>query len=165
MAIRYSIEKHVDCYPSKMLAQTGGKHLYNILLEADTDNGVIIARSDYVELDLYKAKASADVALIVREQMPNGNWLVEVTAPGDGVLIYQVPVIAEEYTRDFKDLANYYNPKGIVARGYEMAIGDTFEISDKGFDGTPEAGKACTVDATSHKIKITAATGGGTDKE
>lgn len=154
MAIRYTIEKHVDVYPSKMLAQTGGKHMYNIELKEETDNGVIVARDKYVELDVYSPKAPTGVELVIREQAPNGNWYVEVTNPGDGILIYQVPVIAEEYNRSFKELGNFFNLKGAVARGYEMAVGDIFEISSEGIEGTPAAEATATVNATNFKIKV-----------
>ena len=30
MAIKYSIDTHAICFPSKLLAQNGGKHILNI---------------------------------------------------------------------------------------------------------------------------------------
>ena len=46
MAIKYSIEKHAVAFPSKLLAQNGGKHIYNIELATDTDNGNLVVKKD-----------------------------------------------------------------------------------------------------------------------
>ena len=41
--IKYSIEKHAVAFPSKLVAQNGGEHIYNITLTSDTDNGNLVA--------------------------------------------------------------------------------------------------------------------------
>lgn len=145
MAIAYTIAKHAWVYPSNMLASKGGKHIYNIVLTQNMDNGTIVARKDYKELDLYDHKASTGVAAVVREQANNGNYIVEITTPGDGIMLYLEPVIAEEYSREFMDEANYFNETGDVVKGYELAIGDRIEVSLEGFDDEPEVGDALTV--------------------
>ena len=33
MAIKYEIKQHATAYPSLMLAQNGGKHIYSLLLD------------------------------------------------------------------------------------------------------------------------------------
>lgn len=140
MAIRYEIEKHAVAFPSKLLAQNGGKHIYNIVLSTDTDNGNLIARGDWDSLDLYKEAAVTTFEGVVREQAANGNWYVEVTNPGDALLVYQQPVIAEEWTNRFKKTSNFFNAAGDRVRCYELAVGDIFEVSAEGFSKTPTKG-------------------------
>ena len=57
MAIKYTIETHAVAFPSKLIAQNGGEHIYNIELTSDTDNGNLVAKGDFVGLDLYKEGA------------------------------------------------------------------------------------------------------------
>lgn len=152
MAISATITRQAFGRPSKCLAENGGKHIYNILLEADTTNGMVIAKDAFVELDLYKSKASTGVAGVIRTQMANGEWLIEITAPGDGLFVYQVPMIEEEYNRNYTNEYNFYNLNGDIVRCYEMAVGDTFLLNEAAFDGTPVAGKALSIAAKKWKV-------------
>lgn len=152
MAIKYTIEKHAVAFPSNMLARHGGKHIYNIELDKDTDNGQIVAKGDWKGFQYYGVKESTGVTAVVREQAKNGNWYVEITQPGDGLFLRQVPQIEEEYTKDFQKESNFYNLKGDIIRGYEMAVGDIVEVSEEGFDKKPEVGKTLTV--VNRKFKV-----------
>lgn len=138
MAIKYQIEEHAVAFPSNLLAQIGGKHIYNVELTSDTDNGNLIARGDWLSLDLYKEAAVTKFEGIIREQAGNGNWYVEVVDPGDALLVYQQPVIAEEWTNAFKKTSNFYNVTGDRVRSYELAVGDRFEVSALAFTGEPQ---------------------------
>lgn len=140
MAIRYQIEKHAVAFPSKLLAQNGGKHIYNVVLSTDADNGNLIARGDWDSLDLYKEATVTTFEGVVREQAANGNWYVEVVNPGDALLVYQQPIIAEEWTNTFKKTSNFFNLAGDVVRSYELAVGDVFEASAEAFSKTPTKG-------------------------
>ena len=140
MAIRYESEKHAVAFPSKLLAQNGGKHIYNVVLSTDTDNGNLIARGEWDSLDLYKEAAVTTFEGVVREQAANGNWYVEVTDPGDALFVYQQPVIAEEWTNTFKKTSNFFNAAGDRVRSYELAVGDVFEVSAEGFSKVPTKG-------------------------
>ena len=145
MAIKYSIEKHAVAFPSKLLAQNGGKHIYNIELATDTDNGNLVKRGSFIDLDLYEEDTAATFEGVIQKQAANGNWYVEVVNPGDSLLVYMQAFIAEEWTNKFKAESNFYNAAGDVVRGYELAVGDVFEVSAEGFTGTPEAGKTVSV--------------------
>lgn len=147
MAIKYSIEKHAVAFPSKLLAQNGGKHIYNIELATDTDNGNLVKRGSFIDLDLYEEDAATTFEGVIQKQAANGNWYVEVVNPGDALFVYMQAFIAEEWTNKFKAESNFYNASGDVVRGYELAVGDVFEVSAEGFTGTPEAGKAVSVAA------------------
>ena len=48
-------------------------------------------------IDLFAEKAATTFKGKIVEQMGNGNYLVLVEDPGDAVLVYQVPVGAEDY--------------------------------------------------------------------
>ena len=152
MAIKYSIEKHAVAFPSKLLAQNGGKHIYNVELATDTDNGNLVARGAFVDLDLYEEAAATTFEGIIQKQAANGNWYVEVVNPGDALLVYMQAFIAEEWTNKFKAESNFYNAAGDIVRSYELAIGDVFEVSAEGFTGTPLAGK--TVSVASKKLVV-----------
>ena len=137
--IQVNIAKHAVGFPSKTLASSGGKHLFNIqLAEASdkfVDNGWFVARGDFIELDLYKAKAPTSFEGKVVGIAPNGNYYVEVVTPGDALFVYQVPMIEETYNNTFKKESNYTNAPKQVVRTYELAVGDIVEISVDGFDG------------------------------
>ena len=143
--------KHAVAGSSKLKATTAG-HIYNIQIEADLDNGSIVAKGDYVKPEVYKAKDSTGFAGVILDQAANGNWYVEVTTPGDALLVLQVPLIYEEYTTAMQHESNFYNANGDVVRAYELYAGDIFELSKEGFSGTPAKGKTLTV--TSKKLVV-----------
>ena len=140
--IQLSIAKHTVAFPSKVLASNGGKHIYNIqLAEASdkfVDNGWFVGKGDFVELDLYKAKAPTTFEGKVVGIAGNGNYYVEIVTPGDALFVYNVPMTEETYNNNFKKESNYTNAPTQVVRSYELAVGDIVEISADGFDGTVE---------------------------
>ena len=137
--IQMTIAKHAVAFPSKVLARDGGKHIYNIQLAeaADkfVDNGWFVSKDKFIELDLYKAKAPTTFDGKVVGIAANGNYYVEVTDPGDALFVYQVPMIEETYSNEFKKESNYTNAPTQVVRAYELAVGDVVEISADGFSG------------------------------
>lgn len=138
--IQVNIAKHAVAFPSKVLASDGGKHIYNIQLaeaaEKYVDNGWFVAKGDFIELDLYKEAAPTSFAGKVVGVASNGNFYVEVVTPGDALFVYQVPMIEETYSNVYKKESNYTNAPTQVVRAYELAEGDTIEISADGFAGT-----------------------------
>ena len=137
--VQITIAKHAVGFPSKTLASSGGKHLFNIqLAEASdkyVDNGWFVGKGDFVELDLYKAKAPTTFEGKVVAVAANGNYYVEVVNPGDALFVYNVPMIEETYNNNFKKESNYTNAPTQVVRSYELAVGDIIEISAEGFAG------------------------------
>lgn len=154
MAIKFEIEKHAYCFPTKVLAGNGGEHILNIELTNDADNGSIVAVGDYVSFDNYKeAAAPAEYSAKIVDVAADGNFYVEVVEPADAVLIYEVPVIAEQnYDSRFKAIKNFYNVKGDVVRGYVLHKHDIYELSEEGFTGTPEVGKTVTITGRKHVV-------------
>ena len=158
MAYNFTIDKHAYAFQTKLLAGNGGEHIYNILLSADRDNGVIRGRGDWAEYDVYE-EASAPTAFAgkIVAQAADGNYYVEITNPADAVLILEVPEIPIDYDPRFTDPRNFYNKSGEVVRGYGLHKGDIFEISAEGFTTAPVAasiGKAVSANATSGKLVI-----------
>ena len=146
MATRMNYDAtHAVAYPSKLIAQNGGKHIYNIELATETDNGNLVARGQFLDLDLYEEAAATTFEGVIQKKAANGNWYVEVVEAGDALLVYMPAFIEEEWTKTLKDERRFFNAAGATVRGYELAVGDVFELSAEGFDGTPEAGKTVTV--------------------
>ena len=146
MATRMNYDAtHAVAYPSKLIAQNGGKHIYNIELATDTDNGNLVAKGDFIDLDLYEEAAATTFEGVIQKKAANGNWYVEVVEAGDALLVYMPAFIEEEWTKTLKDERRFFNAAGATVRGYELAVGDVFELSAEGFDGTPEAGKTVSV--------------------
>lgn len=148
MSLKYQIGQHATANPSNIqAAEYGGKHMYSIQLDSDTDNGNLIAPGNWIGLDLFdEAEVTAFKGEIV-QQMPNGNWLVLVTSKDDetdACLVYQVPVGAEEWTNTWKKESNLYNPAGTIVRCYGLCYHDRFEVSDLAFTGTPKVGAKIT---------------------
>lgn len=152
--VQITIAKHAVGFPSKTLASSGGKHLFNIqLAEASdkyVDNGWFVGKGDFIELDLYKAKAPTTFEGKVVGVAGNGNYYVEVVTPGDALFVYNVPMIEETYNNNFKKESNYTNAPTQVVRSYELAVGDIVEISADGFDGAV---------AVNDKVELKAITG------
>lgn len=155
MAIKYSIEKHATAFPSKVLAHEGGAHIFNIELTEACDNGNIVRKGDWLSLDLYGEATASTMKGVIRQQATNGNWYVEITAnPDHELFVYQVPMIAEEWTNTFKKESNFYNEAGDVVRAYDLAVGDIVEVSALGFDGEIKAGSDVTVDDKKFKVVV-----------
>ena len=153
MSIKYTIVQHATAYPSLMLASNGGKHIYSVELDQDTDNGQVVAKGEWKGFQYYGVKDSTGVAAVILDQAANGNWYVEITEPGDGLFIYQVPMIAQQFTNDFQKESNFYNEAGDVVRAYEMAKGDIVEVSKLGFVGEPAKGKTLTIENRKFKVE------------
>ena len=143
--ISYQIAKHAFGFPSKVLSAYGGGHIYNIRLTADTDNTAIVGRGSWVAFDEYaQAAAPAGFAGVIQEQAANGNWYIEVTTPAEALFVYDSPIIAEDYNKEFTKEENFYNESGKTVKAYSLTKGDIVEVSLAGFSGTPVKGKAVT---------------------
>lgn len=140
MSFKYSVSKFPTAGVSKLLATNGGKHIYDIELATDAWNGALVKKGAYVDFHYYAEDTATTFEGIVIDQAANGNWYVEVTNPGDALLVYNPPVVEAEYNREFSSEKSFYLAKGELARAHELAIGDVFELSTDGFSGTPTKG-------------------------
>lgn len=159
MSLRYEIEKHHVCFPTKVLSERVGRVL-NMVISADTDNGTVCGKGAYVSFDQYKV---ADVPTAfegeILEKAADGNWYVEVkkidpNAPA--ILIYEVPEIAENYNTKFTSVANFFNAaspeRTKTVRGFVLGVTDVYELSEDAFEGTPKAGKKVTINGQKHVV-------------
>lgn len=145
MAIQFAITPHTYAFPAKVLAKTGGTHVYNILLDNNQDQGAIVTKGDFVELDLYEeADEPTGVTGVIQMMTSKGTYYIEITDPKNGIILCNEAMINEEYSPLFKNLQNYYNPKGTVVRGIPASIGDIWEYSANVFNGKPVIGKKVT---------------------
>lgn len=159
MAIRYEIEKHHVCFPTKVLSERVGRTL-NMVIKEDTDNGTVCGKGDYVHFDQYDvAEVPAAFEGEILEQADDGNWYVEVkkidpNAPA--ILIYEVPTIAENYNSKFTSTANFFNKASVdrtkTVRGFVLGVTDVYELSEDAFEGKPVAGKKVTISGQKHVV-------------
>lgn len=150
MAIKYSIDQHATAFPSKVLAREGGKHILNITLTADHDNGEFVGKGAWQELDRYLEDVPTSVTGIVQAQADNGEYYVEIVDSKNAYFIYQVPMIEEDYNNNFMKESNFYNKKNDTVRCYELAPLDIIAISEAGFNAKPVIG--ATVTLTGNKL-------------
>lgn len=147
MAIKLNIEKFPVAYPSKVVAREGGAHMYSLQHTDDAWNGAVVAKGDYVSLDLYKAKDAVRVSAKIIDTAANGNFYVEILEDipaTDALIVYNPPVIEEEYSNVFKMESNFYIPKEMEERAYPLREGDIWELSKEAFSGEPTIGATIT---------------------
>lgn len=149
MAIRYNIEKHTVAFPSKCLASNGGKHIYDIHITEDVDNGFFVGKGDWESFGLYTEAAPTSFAGKVVDVAANGNYYVEVESAENALFVYTVPMTEEDYNNKFKATSNFFNAKDSVVRAYELAKGDIIEISEAGFSAKPTKGTEVELKAVS----------------
>lgn len=140
MSINWEYDKHATALPSNVLAQEYGAHIFNIKLNTDTDNGNLVAAGDWDSFDVFAEAAVTTFEGKVVEKMPNGNYLVLVTNPGDALLVYQKPLTPYESPREFMREEAFYNKEGDIVRCYELRKWDRFEASALAFSSEPEVG-------------------------
>lgn len=144
MHINWEVDKHATALPSNVLAQEYGAHIFNIKLGSDCDNGNLVAAGDWESFDVFEEAAVTTFKGEIVQQMPNGNWLVLVTDPGDALLVYQKPLTPYESPREFLEESAFFNKKDDIVRCYELRKWDRFEASAEAFTGTPEVGASIT---------------------
>lgn len=133
---------HNEAFPSKLLAASGGGHIYDIQLTADHDNGVLVGRGNYIKLGTYQETTAPNTfAGIIREQAANGNWYVEVTAATEALWILMPEISPYEAIPETVNPKAWVNKAGDTVKGYSLTKGDIFEMSAEGFQGTPAVRK------------------------
>lgn len=155
MAIKITLDNtHAYCFPTKILAGNGGEHILNIELTANADNGSIVSAGDYKSFDNYvEAEAPAGYEAKIVDIAADGNFYVQVVNPADAILVCEV--IDNPYTNydsRFKSDKLFYNAAGDVVRGYVLHKFDIYELSEEGFEGTPEVGKTVTITGRKHVV-------------
>lgn len=136
---------HNEAFPSKLLAASGGGHIYDIQLTADHDNGVLVGRGNYIKLGTYQETTAPNTFTgIIREQAANGNWYVEVTAATEALWILMPEISPYEAIPETVNPKAWVNKAGDTVKGYSLTKGDIFEMSAEGFTGIPALNKSVT---------------------
>lgn len=157
MAIKYNFTKFPTAFPSKVIARDGGAHMYSLKHDDDLWNGAVVAKGDYEALDLYKAKDAVKVNAKVVDMAANGNYYIEILedqAATDALIVYNPPVIEEEYNKSFLLESNFYIPAEMEARAYPLREGDIWELSEDAFTQKPTVGETTITSITGKKWTV-----------
>ena len=122
--------------------------MFNLLADKNYDNGVIVAKNAYQYDDVYSVKDSTDFAGTIIDVAKNGNFIVHVDDPGDGLLVLTPPFSYVTEPSRFAAEDQFYNATGSIMRAYELVKDDEFAASAECFDTTPSKGQTVTVTAT-----------------
>lgn len=139
---------HNIAFPSFVASAMGQYgHVINLVMQADTDNGTLAMKGNYVSFEQYEQAAvtANSVKGIIREASAEGGWYVEFTdLPADPVFfVYNSPVSPYPEV-ELRDEALFYNASGDETQGMELHLGDIVSLSDSAFTGTPAANTAVT---------------------
>lgn len=155
MAIKYIIEKHAVAFPSKCLATNGGKHIYDIHVTEDVDNGFFVGKGAWEDFHYYTEAAPTSAEGTVVDTAANGNYYVEIKSASNAYLVYTDPSsVGEDWTERFKATSNFYNASGDIVRAYELAEGDVIELSAEAFSAAVAKGDSVTLQTIAGKTAM-----------
>jgi hypothetical protein len=116
----------------------GGGHIYSIEVQEDMDNGLLVARSEFVA-DEYEDEV----------------WKAKVYAAGDEpLLLLNPPLLPMTELRGYATEDKFYNAKGDRVRAYTLRVGDRITLSEVAFDVAPAAKQYVTYDAAAKQYVV-----------
>ncbi len=116
----------------------GGGHIYSIEIQEDMDNGLLVARDEYVD-----------------NQYEDEVWKAKAYAAGDEpLLLLNPPMLPMTELRGYNTEDRFYNAKGDRVRAYTLRVGDRFTLSEVAFDAIPEEKQYVTYDAAAKKYVV-----------
>ena len=145
--IKVNLTQYPVAFPSKTVASNKGCHMYSLKHTTESWNGAVVAKGDYVSLDLYEEAEATEMDAEIVDVAANGNFYVEIKKDipaSKAVVVYNVPMIEEEYNKNFQKESNYYIPAEVEERAYPVREGDIWELSKDNFTGVPTVGKTIT---------------------
>lgn len=145
--IKVNITQYPVAFPSKTVASNKGCHMYSLQHATESWNGAVVAKGDYVSLDLYEEAEATEMDAEIVDVAANGNFYVEIKKDipaSKAVVVYNVPMIEEEYNKNFQKESNYYIPAEVEERAYPVREGDIWELSKDNFTGVPVVGATIT---------------------
>ena len=150
--------KHAVAGSSRLAATTtvGGLGIADIKISMDLDNGTIIGKGTLYAGQVYNMTAPTTFTGKIIDRAANGNWYVEVTAASNAYLVLTVPTTYYDYTAKMRNENTFYNANGDIVRAYPLFVGDIFELSAEGFDGTPVKNKTVTFDSSTYQVEVDA---------
>ena len=116
----------------------GGGHIYSIEVSEDMDNGLLVARSEYVA-DEYEDEV----------------WKMKAYAAGDEPLfLLNPPTMPMTELRGYATEDRFYNKEGDVVRAYTLRVGDRVTLSEVAFDVVPAEKQFVTYDAAAKQYVV-----------
>lgn len=116
----------------------GGGHIYSIAISEDMDNGLLVARADYVA-----------------EEYEDEVWNMKEYAAGDEpLLLLNPPLLPMTELRGYNTEDKFYNAQGDRVRAYTLRIGDRITLSENAFDVAPAAKQYVTFDAAAKQYVV-----------
>ena len=116
----------------------GGGHIYSIAIDEDMDNGLLVARSEYVA-DEYEDEV----------------WKAKKYAAGDEpLLLLNPPLLQMTELRGYNTEDRFYNAKGDRVRAYTLRVGDRITLSEVAFETAPEEKQYVTYDAAAKQYIV-----------
>jgi hypothetical protein len=130
---------HIVCESTNILSTNfGGGHIYSIAISEDMDNGLLVARADYVA-----------------EEYEDEVWNMKAYAAGDEpLLLLNPPLLPMTELRGYNTEDRFYNAKGDRVRAYTLRVGDRITLSEAAFEAAPEAKQYVTYDADAKKYVV-----------
>ena len=147
MAIKVNITQYPTAFPSKVACRDGAANMYSLSHATESWNGAVVAKGDYVSLDLYEEAEATEMDAEIVDVAANGNFYVEIKKDipaSKAVVVYNVPMIEEEYNKNFQKESNFYIPAEVEERVYPVREGDIWELSKDSFVGEPVVGATIT---------------------
>lgn len=116
----------------------GGGHIYSIAISEDMDNGLLVARADYVA-----------------EEYEDEVWnMKKYSAEDEPLLLLNPPLLPMTELRGYNTEDKFYNAKGDRVRAYTLRIGDRITLSENAFDTAPKAKQYVTFDAAAKQYVV-----------
>lgn len=130
---------HIICESTNILSTNfGGGHIYSIAISEDMDNGLLVARADYVDSE-YEDEV----------------WNMKEYAAGDEpLLLLNPPLLPLTELRGYAIEERFYNAKGDRVRAYTLRLGDRITLSEDAFDTAPAAKQYVTFDAATKQYVV-----------
>lgn len=130
---------HIICESTNILSTNfGGGHIYSIEVQEDMDNGLLVARDEYVD-----------------NQYEDEVWKAKAYAAGDEpLLLLNPPLLPMTELRGYASEDRFYNKEGDRVRAYTLRLGDRFSLSEVAFDVAPEAKQYVTYNAGEKKYIV-----------
>lgn len=130
---------HIVCESTNILSTNfGGGHIYSIAVSEDMDNGLLVARADYVA-----------------EEYEDEVWNMKEYAAGDeALLLLNPPLLPLTELRGYAIEERFYNAAGDRVRAYTLRVGDRITLSENAFDTVPAAKQYVTYDAEAKQYVV-----------
>lgn len=113
---------HIVAESTNLLSTNfGGGHIYSVVMGADMDNGLLVAR------DVYDGEEYTDEV-----------WTTKDYAAGDEpLLLLTPPLLPMNSLKSYTTEDKFYNGKGEIARAYTLHVGDRFTLTENAFSEAP----------------------------